>query len=72
MNSKFYRLMDKIFDPLPKELKKKADNRSAMLYYQSQDESYTRYKHRCYRNLLLKAILFFFFGLLVGYFLKLV
>ena len=34
-----------------------------MLDKQSEDESYKRYKHRCYRNLVLKSLLTFLLGL---------
>lgn len=67
----FYRSMDRIFDPLPQEIKQKRDKTSAMLYYQTQDEGYKRYKHRCYRYLVLKAALFFGFGLVLGFLAKL-
>jgi len=66
-----YRLMDRIFDPLPKELRKKRDDPRTVLYYESQDESYRRYKHLCYRNLILKSSLFFVFGLFIAFLLKL-
>ena len=28
----------------------------------AKEESYKRYKHRCYRNLVIKALLYFLFG----------
>lgn len=66
-----YTLMDRVFDPLPKELKNSPDYPGAKFYYQSQDESYRRYKHLCYRNLILEATLPFILGLLFSFFLKL-
>lgn len=66
---RIYRLMDRIFDPLPKDLKNDPNYTDAELYYQSQDESYRRYKHLCYRNLILEFALAFFLGLLLCRFL---
>ena len=40
-----------------------------MLYEYAEDESYKRYKHRQYRNLILKSLLAFMLGLLVKFFL---
>ena len=37
---------------------------------ETEDESYKRYKHRCYRNLIIKALLFFILGLLTAFFLR--
>ena len=37
----------------------------------AKDERYKRYKHLCYRNLLLKSALTFLFGFLLGPFLGL-
>lgn len=37
----------------------------------AKDERYKRYKHLCYRNLLLKSALTFLFGFLLGHFLGL-
>ncbi len=59
-----YRIMDRIFDPLPKELKKQGDKAGIMLYYETQDEAYKRYKYRCYRELILEALLSFSLGVL--------
>lgn len=42
-----------------------------MFDHKTEDESYKRYKHRCYRNLILKALLFFILGLFCGRLLKL-
>lgn len=66
---RIYFLMDRIFDPLPKELRElqKARNKlETILYYASQDESYQRYKHLQYRNLILEVLLSFILGLLFG------
>ena len=66
------RLLDRIFDPLPKELKKLSDKTAEMLYYEAQDEGYKRHKYLCYRNLILEAALGFVFGILVGIAVKLI
>ena len=65
-----YLWMDKFFDPLPKELKDDPSYPGEMFYYQSQDESYKRYKHLQYRNLILEALLSFFIGLFLAHVLK--
>lgn len=62
-----YRLLDKFFDPPPKELNKAGK----VIYYDAQDERYKRYKHLCYRDLLLKSALAFLLGFLLGHFLGL-
>ena len=36
----------------------------------AEEESYKRYKHRCYRYLILKALLFFFLGLFFAVFVR--
>ena len=54
-----YRLMDKIFDPPPKD----SDDAGVMFDEQAEDESYRRYKDLCYRNLILKSLLSFGLGL---------
>ena len=58
-----YRWMDRLFDPPAKEFRQTGDKSGIVLYYESQDESYKRYKHLCYRNLILEALLAFIFGL---------
>lgn len=60
-----YRLLDKFFDPPPKGL----DKAGKVIYYDTQDERYKRYKHLCYRDLLLKSALTFLFGILFSAFL---
>nr|DAP34225.1 MAG TPA: hypothetical protein [Caudoviricetes sp.] len=60
-----YRLLDKFFDPPPKWL----DKTGKVIYYDTQDERYKRYKHLCYRNLLLKSVLAFLLGILFSVFL---
>ena len=60
-----YRLFDKFFDPPPKGLNKVGK----VIYYDTQNERYKRYKHLCYRNLLLKSALAFFLGILFSAFL---
>ena len=37
----------------------------------AKDESYKRYKHRCYRNLIIKALLSFLLGLAFSVFIRL-
>jgi len=64
---KIYRWMDRLFDPPPKELRKKGDKAGIMLYYQAEDEGYRRYKHLCYRNLILEALLTFGLGLFAAF-----
>ena len=61
----FYRLLDKFFDPPPKGL----DKAGKAIYHDTQDERYKRYKHLCYRNLLLKSALTFLLGILFSAFL---
>lgn len=45
-----------------KHLRKNSDYTGEVFSNQTEDESYRRYKHRCYRNLILEALL----GLLLG------
>lgn len=63
-----YRLLDKVFDPPPKG----TDNAGIMLYYETQEESYNRYKRLCYRKLILKSLLAFCLGVLFQYLFKLI
>ena len=65
-----YRWMDRLFDPPPKELRKTRDKAGIVLYYKSQEEGYKRYKHLCYRNLILEAALTFLLGLALAFLLK--
>ena len=44
-------------------------NAGKVLYEDTQNERYKRYKHLCYRNLLLKSALAFFLGILFSAFL---
>lgn len=67
---KLYRIMDRIFDPLPKEVRKKRDKELEIVLYDLQDEDYKRYKYRCYRNLLISIPISFFLGELVCFLLK--
>ncbi len=64
---RLYRLMDRVFDPLPKELRDESDETGKMLYYEAQDEGYKRYKHLRYRQLILESALAFVLGLLVAF-----
>lgn len=61
---KLYRLLDRILDPPPKEIRRERDKSLVPLYYDSQSEDYKRYKHVCYQNLVLKSLLAFLLGLL--------
>lgn len=54
-----------------KKVKGKFNDTGKMFYQQAEDESYRRYKHLCYRNLILEALLSFGLGLLIMYLLKL-
>lgn len=60
-----YRLLDKLFDPPPKGLNKVGK----VIYYDTQNERYKRYKHLCYRDLLLKSAFAFLLGILFSSFL---
>ena len=46
-------------------------NAGKVLRKDAKDERYKRYKHLCYRDLLLKSALTFLFGFLLGHFLGL-
>lgn len=39
---------------------------NVMLDQEAEEESYKRYKHRCYRNLVLKSLLTFLLGMLLA------
>lgn len=67
---KIYQWMDRIFDPLPKEIKQDPKDSRAMLYYEAENKGYRRYKYRCYRDLILKTLLSFCIGILLAYILK--
>lgn len=67
-----YQIMDRLLDPLPKEIRKKRDKTSVMLYYETQEEGYKRYKHLQYRNLILESALSFLLGLLFCFLFELV
>lgn len=43
------------------------DYAAKILNNKTEDETYKRYKHRCYRNLVLKSLLSFLLGLLVSF-----
>lgn len=66
---KIYRLLDYICDPPPKWLRQKRYKPLISLYYDSQSEDFKRYKHACYRDMLLKSLLSYLFGLLFGLYL---
>ena len=68
---RLYHWMDRLFDPSPKELRKQGNKADIMLYYEAQDESYKRYKHLQYRNLILESLLAFVLGLLAPHIVKL-
>lgn len=65
-----YEALDRLFDPVPKEVKKRSDYSGKVLYYQSQDEGYRRYKHRCYRNLLIETAVSLLLGFIFGFLIK--
>lgn len=69
---RIYRIMDRLIDPLPKEIRKKRDKASVMLYYETQEEGYKRYKYLQYRNLILESALSFLLGLLFCFLFELV
>lgn len=68
---KIYRVMDRFFDPLPKEIRKKRDKELEVVLYDLQDEDYKRYKYRCYRNLLISIPVSLLLGKLFSLLLKL-
>ena len=68
---KIYYFMDRMIDPLPKEIRKKLGNHGVMLYYHTDDEDYKRYKELQYRKLIVNAALSFFLGLLAAFLLNL-
>lgn len=70
--NRIYRIMDRLLDPLPKEISKKRDKAGVMLYYEAQEEGYKRYKYLQYRNLILESALSFLLGLLFCFLLELV
>ena len=63
--------MDRIFDLLPEELRKKHDKELKVVYYDTQDEDYKRYKYSCYRKMLIREPIAFILGILFGELLKL-
>ena len=50
-----------------KQFKKKSKYSGVMLGEEAADISYERYKKICYRNLILKSLLFFLLGLVTGF-----
>lgn len=58
-------------DASMKKISKPTNNPGKILDKQTEDESYKRYKKVQYGYLILKALLSFFFGLLVMFLLKL-
>lgn len=66
-----YRWMDRLFDPPPKELRDQRDKSGIVIYYETQDEDYKRYKHLCYRKLILDSLLAFILGLFTSFILEL-
>lgn len=68
----YYRFMDSIFDPLPEEFRKYGKKAGAVLYYESQDEDYQRFKQLQYLKMILNALLSFTAGLFAGRLLRLV
>ena len=68
---RIYKLLDRIFDPLPKELRNKSDDAGAIFDYKAEDEGYKRHKYLCYRKLIMEALLAFSVGLLLPFLLHL-
>ena len=48
-----------------KKRQNKANDACVMFYDQAEEERYKRYKHVCYRNLVIKALLALVLGLLL-------
>lgn len=57
---------------LMKKNKDVRNNACTVFYDETRDEAYQRYKKRQYRNLVLKALLFFLLGLFCGFLGKLI
>lgn len=60
------KLLDPIFDPIPKELKEKYGDEAYSYYYWFETSEYRRYKHYKYRVLILKLPFLALFGFLLG------
>lgn len=52
---------------IQKDPTKKSDKTGKVIQKETEDKSYKRYKHICYRKLVLKGLLFFILGLLVHF-----
>lgn len=57
--------MNRPFKSLKKETHKERDKPRIVLYNESEEKSYERYKHLQYRNLILKSLLTFLLGLIL-------
>lgn len=68
----FEKFMDRICDPLPKELRKNGNESDKVLYYEAQDERYQRHKRLQYRNLAIQAAVAFALGVLIGFVVKVI
>ena len=66
-----FRMMDRLFDPPPKELRKARDKAGIRLYYESQSEDEKRSKYCSYCNFLLTCLKAFILGLLTAHILEL-
>lgn len=51
-----YRLLDRFFDPLPKEIREKGSKAEKVFYYESCDEGYKWGKRLYYRGLILQVL----------------
>lgn len=53
---------------LIKKRKQELQEMSKMFNYYTYEEGYRRYKNRCYRDLIIKSLLFFLAGIIIAYF----
>ena len=60
------KLLDPIFDPIPKELKKRHGAEAYQFYYWLETSDYRRYKNTQYRKFLVKLPFLIGLGLLLG------
>lgn len=54
----------------PKQRHKPAEDVGGVLQNDAEEEGYKRYKHRCYRQLVVKSLLSFLLGLLAAFFFR--
>lgn len=60
---RIYRLLDRLFDPVPKEVKNSPYYRGSVFYYETPDEDYRLHKERRYREFLVRMALTFLAGM---------